>query len=139
MFLVNETMVEWVNNEIYKRGFDTSLYHVRDYEEYYWGWIVNVDHELPYLSIEFLNSIVDGTLFVHRNGFILGRNSVFDQIEYHDCEGHMIWPSDEMETFCHIATSDDNAYNWRYGQNRGICYEKQPQDKIVEEHECYDG
>jgi hypothetical protein len=108
MFLVNETMVEWVNNEIYKRGFDTSLYYVRSYDEYEWGWIVNIDNELPPLSIEYINYHLSGTLYVHRNGFILGEWSIFD---YSVC-GDFFSKYSEEEMFCHIATTDD-WYNWK--------------------------
>ena len=76
MFLVNETMVEWVNNEIYKKGFDTALYFVRAYDEYDWGWIVEINPDSPILDIAFLNDKLTGTLFVHRNGDILDEYSV---------------------------------------------------------------
>lgn len=106
MFLVNETMVEWVNNEIYKRGFDTSLYYVRSYEEFEWGWIVNIDNELPPLSIEYINYHLSGTLYVHRNGFILGEWSIFDYVTH-----EFVGAYTKIEMFCHIATTDD-YYLW---------------------------
>jgi hypothetical protein len=128
MFLVNETMVEWVNNEIYKKGFDTSLYFVRSYDEYEWGWIVEINPELPTLDIAFLNDKLTGTLFVHRNGYMLDEYSVHCYvIDDEDDVDFCIY--DALDKFRAIAIID-RSYNWREFKDKGIPYkELEPADE----------
>lgn len=119
MFLVNETMIEWVNNEIYKKGFDTSLYFVRSYDEYEWGWIVEINPDSPILDIAFLNEKLTGTLFVYRNGYLLDEYNLACAIVDEDDVNFIRY--DMSDKFKAVAVTD-RFYNWREFKDKGIPY-----------------